>query len=466
MRRIRTASIATLGCKLNQSESDRMSRQLAEAGVTLVPFGQPADLYLVNSCTVTHIGDRKSRQLIRQAVRANPEAFVAVAGCYAEVEADAVKAMDGVDAVLGNRDKDRLVELLREYALEVGEADLTPQPPSPQGKGECSPPRVGEGAGGRGGNRTRAFVKVQEGCDNHCSYCIVPTARGHQRSRPADQVVEEIRRLVAEGHQEVVLTGVNITSYGRDWGSVTARENVQGRGMLKLLERILAETDLPRLRLSSLQPEDWSPAFYDLWASGRICRQLHLSLQSGTDTVLKRMRRRYNVDQYARIVAEARQALPGVAITTDVIVGFPGETEEEHRETEAFLRSVGFAGLHVFKYSPRSGTPAATMPNQVDPRIKQERSERLIAMAEEMGREFRTRFVGSALGVLWEESLPAGDVVRAGLEHQGNGIPWWTGLSDNYVRVYAASSEDLAGSVSGVRIERLAGEGVVGAPVR
>lgn len=441
MRRIRTASIATLGCKLNQSESDQMARQLVEAGVTLVPFGQPADLYLVNSCTVTHIGDRKSRQLIRQAVRANPEAFVAVAGCYAELEAEAVKAIEGVGAVLGNRGKDRLVELLREHSLEVGE-----------GQGERLVPR------------TRAFVKTQEGCDNHCTYCIVPTARGHQRSRPVGEILEEIRRLVGEGHQEVVLTGVNITSYGRDWGSRATRENAQGRGLLRLLERILDETDLPRLRLSSLQPEDWNPDFCALWGSGRLCRHLHLSLQSGSDAVLKRMRRRYNVDEYARIVAEARQALPGVAITTDVIVGFPGETEEEQRETESFLRSIGFAGLHVFKYSPRSGTPAATMPDQVDPRVKQERSERLIALAEEMGREYRAQFLGSVLGVLWEESLPGGEARRLGLEV--NGSRWFTGLSDNYLRVYGSSPRDLAGTVSGARIERPAGEGVVGAPLR
>jgi threonylcarbamoyladenosine tRNA methylthiotransferase MtaB len=441
-----------------------MARQLAEAGVTLVPFGRPADLYLINSCTVTHVGDRKSRQLIRQAVRTNPGAFVAVAGCYAELEGDAVRAMDGVDAVLGNHDKGRLLEVLREHSLELGDSPLL-QPLSRQGGEGISPSfLVGEGAGGKRENRTRAFVKVQEGCDNHCSYCIIPAARGHQRSRPADQVVEEIQKLVGEGHQEVVLTGVNITAYGRDWGSRTTRENPRGRGLLKLLERILSETELPRLRLSSLQPEDWSSDFYDLWGSGRLCRHLHLSLQSGSDSVLKRMRRRYNVDQYARIVAEARQALPGVAITTDVIVGFPGETEEEYRETENFLRSVGFAGLHVFKYSPRWGTAAASMLDQVDSRVKQERSERLIALAEEMGSAFRSRFVGSVLGVLWEERLRAAEVARLGVEV--NGSSWFAGLSDNYLRVYAASPRDLSGAVGGARIERLAGEGVLGVPVR
>ncbi|MHB0870295.1 MAG: tRNA (N(6)-L-threonylcarbamoyladenosine(37)-C(2))-methylthiotransferase MtaB, partial [Chloroflexota bacterium] len=441
MRRIRTASIATLGCKLNQSESDQMTRQLAEAGVTLVPFGQPADLYLVNSCTVTHIGDRKSRQLIRQAVRANPQAFVAVAGCYAEVEAEAVAAIEGVGAVLGNREKDRLVEALREYDLLLGWDGL-----SDDEKGVAAPIKGAATAAvsreesslerGRGSapSRTRAFVKIQEGCDNHCSYCIVPTARGHQRSRPAEEVVEEIRRLVAEGHQEVVLTGVNITAYGRDFGSRVTRENARGMGLLRLLERILAETELPRLRLSSLQPEDWTPAFYGLWGSDRLCRHLHLSLQSGSDAVLKRMRRRYNVEQYARIVDEARSALPGVAVTTDVIVGFPGESEAEFEETQGFLRSIRFAGLHVFKYSPRTGTPAATMLDQVAPRVKQARSDRLIALAQEMAVEFRSQFLGSVLGTLWEERLPEREARRLGLNGGENGSSWWTGLSDNYVR--------------------------------
>ncbi|MGE5620153.1 MAG: tRNA (N(6)-L-threonylcarbamoyladenosine(37)-C(2))-methylthiotransferase MtaB [Sphingomonadaceae bacterium] len=484
LRRIRTASIATLGCKLNQSESDHMARQLAEAGVVLVPFGQQADLCLVNSCTVTHIGDRKSRQLIRQALRANPESFVAVAGCYAEVEAEAVAAIEGVGAVLGNRGKDRLVEVLRGYGLALGEE---PSPRLSRGEGGMEAgPSVGSGPSPHEATctlegaatalvsreeppfaptRTRAFVKIQEGCDNHCSYCIVPTARGRQRSRPAEEVLDEIGRLVREGHQEVVLTGVNITAYGRDFGSDTARESSRGAGLLRLLERILAETDVPRLRLSSLQPEDWTPAFYDLWSSGRLCRHLHLSLQSGSGAVLKRMRRRYNVDRYARIVDDARRALPGVAITTDVIVGFPGESDEEFEETERFLRTIGFAGLHVFKYSPRKGTPAASMPDQVDPRVKQQRSDRLIGLAREMAAEFCSQFVGSVLGVLWEERVPQEEARRLGLIRCGE-ASWWTGLSDNYVRIFARSSGDLGGTVCGARVERPATEGVIGIPLR
>jgi threonylcarbamoyladenosine tRNA methylthiotransferase MtaB len=260
-----------------------------------------------------------------------------------------------------------------------------------------------------------------------------------------------------------VLTGVNITAYGRDYRSPSAGQNARGVGLLKLVARILEETDIPRLRLSSLQPEDWTPRFYDLWASGRLCRHLHLSLQSGSNAVLRRMRRRYNVSQYARIVEEARKALPGVAVTTDVIAGFPGESESEQLETERFLRSIGFAGLHVFKYSPRSGTDAAEMPGQVAPAVKQERSERLIGLAREMSRGFRSESLGTVLSVLWEEVGPAGEARGLGIEVDGT---LWTGLSDNYIRVYGASPAALGGSISGARVTALAGEGVLAVPLR
>jgi len=452
LKRIRTASIATLGCKLNQSESDRMMRELSSAGVVIVPFGQPADLCLINSCTVTHIGDRKSRQLIRQATRANPGAFVAVTGCYAELEPEAVSAIEEVAAVLGNAGKDRLIESLREYWLELGT--------------ERRNDNVGAGGPAtQHPSRTRAFVKIQEGCDNHCSYCIVPRARGHQRSLSTEEILDEIRRLVAAGCQEAVLTGVNITAYGRDQGASTARESARGIGLVRLLERILSDTEISRVRLSSLQPEDWNPRFHELWTTGRLCRHLHLSLQSGSDAVLRRMRRRYNTGQYARIVEEARRELPGVAITTDVITGFPGESEAEHLETESFLHSIGFAGLHVFKYSPRAGTDAAAMADQVDPRVKQERSDLLIALAGEMSRQFRVQLAGSVLSALWEEPLPSTRARSLGIDARGGRI-WWSGISDNYVRVYAAGPASLQGTVSGARIGPVVGDGVVGTMVR
>mgnify|MGYP005843352307 CR=1 FL=1 len=470
MKRVCTASIATLGCKLNQSESDQMARQLAAAGVAILPFGQPVDLCIVNSCTVTHVGDRKSRQLIRQAHRRSPDAFLAVAGCYAEMDPSAVAAIEGVDAVLGNRGKERLVEELERRGLKVGAERVLPRTAAHRHGGgrlaaaceDAPAPTLSRREGGSA--RARAFVKIQDGCDSRCSYCIVPQARGRQRSRPKGEVIQEIRERVAEGFQEVVLTGVNITAYGRDLASAGGGGSARGRGLMMLLRGILAETEVPRIRLSSLQPEDWSPAFYDLWASGRMCRHLHLSLQSGSDAVLKRMHRRYNVDGYARVVAEARQAVPGVAITTDVIVGFPGETELEHRETEGFLRSVGFAGLHVFKYSPRAGTPAARMPDQVDPRVKQERSERLMRIADEMEREFRSRFLGTVLDVLWEEMLDDGDVRRLELPRR-DVSHWWSGLSDNYVRVYAPGEGDLVGLVSGVRADGICETGLVGSRI-
>ena len=459
MRRIRTASIATLGCKLNQSESDQMARRLAEAGVRLVPFGEAADLCLINSCTVTHIGDRKSRQLIRQAVRANPEAFVAVAGCYAELETESVAAIPGVGAVLGNRGKERLVEVLREKGLDLGNGQILPG-----SSVWLADATQAAGREARPAARTRAFVKIQEGCDNRCSYCIVPQARGKGRSRPGDEVVGEIRALSAEGCREIVLTGVNITAYGRDRGSADSAKIARGMGLHGLIERILAETELSRLRLSSLQPEDWDPRFCDLWRSGRLCRQLHLSLQSGSDPVLRRMHRRYNGDRYRRIVGEARDALPGVAITTDVIVGFPGETEAEQLETESFLRDIGFAGLHLFKYSPRAGTAAAEMAGQVDPRVKQDRSRRLIDLGREMGDGFRAGFEGSVLSVLWEERVPEAEARK--LLNDASEVPCWSGLSDNYIRVYARNPREVVGTIGGARVESLVPEGVAGVALR
>jgi threonylcarbamoyladenosine tRNA methylthiotransferase MtaB len=463
LRRIRSASIATLGCKLNQSESDDIARQLAEAGVELVPFGEAADLCLVNSCTVTHIGDRKSRQTIRQAVRSSPGAFVVVVGCYAEMEPETVRGIEGVGAVLGNEDKANLPEALRRHSIDLGGP---PAAACHAGSEELTSASAHLAEAARAavpGKRTRALVKVQDGCDCSCSYCIVPKARGHQRSRPAGEVVAEIGRLASEGCQEVVLTGVNITAYGRDYQSRSAGESARGAGLQKLLTRILEETDIPRVRLSSLQPEDWTPAFYDLWPTGRMCRHLHLSLQSGSDSVLRRMRRRYNVGQYARIAAEAREALPGVALTTDVIVGFPGESGDEYLETERFLRSVGFAGLHVFKFSPRSGTAAADMPGQVAPEVKQERSDRLIDLARDMSRGFRSECLGAVLSVLWEDGVTAREARGLGLD---GGDSLWTGVSDNYIRVYGISPAALSGSIGGARVTALSREGVLAVPLR
>lgn len=461
---IRTAAIATLGCKLNQSESDEMARQLDEAGVAIVPFGHAADLFIINSCTVTHVGDRKSRHLVRQAVRANPSAYVAVTGCYAELEPKTIEAIEGVSAIIGNAGKGKLLDALRERGLCFGVTDGESERVSEETSLPFSrslAPSITRSLTAK----TRAFVKIQEGCDNNCSYCIVPQARGEGHSLSTEAIVKEIRRRVDEGYQEVVLTGVNITAFDRDRGTASAVDAARGMGLVRLLEAILELTTIPRIRLSSLQPEDWNSGYYPLFDTGRLCRQLHLSLQSGSDAVLRRMRRRYNSRQYREIVEAARQEIPGVAITTDVIAGFPGETEEEHEESEQFLRSIGFAGLHVFKYSPRTGTPAATMPEQVPAQVKQDRSERLIGLADAMGREFRAGFAGTVLSVLWEEPLSRGDAQNLGLEQSGGRI-MWSGLSDNYIRVYARGPEGLHGTIGGAIIGPVVGDGVLGTLVR
>jgi len=361
--------LASLGCKLNQSEIEALAREFIAVGHQVVGASDEAALCVVNTCTVTHIAARKSRQLIRRLHRANPQARIIVTGCYAEMSPEEIEGIEGVDLVVGNEDKERLVGM-------VGGARVSPSPiPYP-----LFP------------NRTRAFVKIQDGCDNACTYCIVTIARGRQRSRPPAEVLAEIRARVAAGYKEAVLTGVHIGAYGQDIGT----------SLFDLVEEILRETDVPRLRLSSIEPWDLDPALLGLWHDRRLCRHLHLPLQSGCDATLRRMGRRYNAAQYAEKVRMAKEAIPDLAVTTDIIVGFPGETEAEFEESYCFVEAMGFARAHVFKYSPRPGTAAAAMPHQVPQEVKVARSEAMIELAKQSSERFRQGFLGRTMGVLWE----------------------------------------------------------------
>ncbi|OQY35436.1 MAG: tRNA (N(6)-L-threonylcarbamoyladenosine(37)-C(2))-methylthiotransferase MtaB [Anaerolineaceae bacterium 4572_5.2] len=397
-----------IGCRLNISEIERLGRQFQMAGHQLVGPGENAELCVFNSCTVTHIADRSSRQRIRRLKRDNPGAVVIVTGCYAEMSPDAVAALD-VDLIVGNEDKDRIVQLATEAGLLYDE-DLIPAP-------DASFP-LPESAGGH----TRAFVKVQDGCDNHCTYCIVTVARGVGRSRSISDVVAEIRQLRERGYQEAVLTGVHLGSFGHERG--------ERDGLKKLVRAILSETDLPRLRLSSLEPWDLAPDFFELWKNPRLCRHLHLPLQSGSDAVLKRMARRTTQKKFCALVESARRAIPGLAVSTDVIVGFPGESEAEFADSLAFIERMNFSRTHIFRFSGRKGTAAYAMPGQVDPQIAQERSQRLHDVAARHERTFRQSLLGQTLPVLWEssEDTPAGTL--------------WSGLTDNYVRVSAFSAQN------------------------
>lgn len=418
---VRKVALLTLGCKLNQADSESMARQLMAAGCRVVDRPVPADAFVVNTCCVTHVADRKSRHLVRLARRLAPHAPVILTGCYVDAVGPRSARAVGADVALGNRDKDAVVRTLlgNDYRRSG-----TP----------CQGRDVLRSAGAL---RTRAFVKVQEGCNDVCAFCIVPRTRGRERSEPIERVVAEVQQRETEGAQEVVLTGTQLGAYGRDLnGSI---------GLADLMRALLEETAVPRLRPSSLQPQDISAELLALWGDRRLCRHFHLALQSGSDAVLRRMRRRYTAHEYGRAAALVRGAVEGVTITTDVMVGFPGETEVEFEESYAFCRAMGFAAMHVFPFSRRLGTAAAHMPEQVPEPVRRQRAERMLALASELRRAHLSRFVGRVVPVLWERSRENGD----------SDVPVWEGLTDNYVRVRARCGGDLTNRLLPARLTRL-----------
>lgn len=437
-RHVSTASIATLGCKLNQAESYRLQIELARVGVDLLPFGEAVDLSIVNTCTVTHVADQQARQLLRRARRISPSACVVAMGCYAQIAPEEVGAVEGVDLVV-TADKERLIEQLEAFGLALGNAM------DEEDRGGAGPDqRVPLPA-----SRVRQFVKVQDGCDDYCTYCIVPFARGHSLSRPADAIVDEVRALVERGCREVVLTGVQIGAYGRDRYAMRGQDlPAPGAPLAVLVRRLLRDTEVGRIRISSIQPQDWPSDFLELFDDHRLCRHLHLPLQSGCDATLRRMARRYTTAQFTSLVERVRVAIPDIAITADMIVGFPGETDANHAESVAYARTMGFADVHVFRYSPRRGTGAARMDRQVSPDVKQQRSQELRVAVEELAAGYRRRFVGSTRSVLWEEELPS---------EQGPSMRRWTGLTDNYLRVEIESDRHLLGVTSSVGLDHLDG---------
>ncbi len=394
MRKVKSSiTLETLGCKLNQAESESLAWQLAERGYNIVSASDGADIYILNTCTVTHIADRKSRHLLRLARRRNPSAFIIATGCYAERATSELAQVADVDMIIGNKEKPRLLDVLEERGLIVPGNPLLPQI-----------------------HRTRSLLKVHEGCNRFCSYCIVPLVRGRERSLPPDEALAEVRARVERGYREVVLTGTQIGSYRN--------------GLGYLIRRIIAETDVQRLRLSSLQPQDITPALLTLWQdfTKHLCRHIHLPLQSGSNAVLHRMGRSYSMEDFEQAVSSIRESIPDVAITTDVIVGFPGETVDEYAESYSFCQRMAFSNIHVFTYSERPGTRAALLPYKIDERVKKERSQRMLKLAEESARSFRERFVGHTMMVLWEQEIQEGT---------------WAGLTDNYIRVVAHSEEPL-----------------------
>ncbi|MBV8086258.1 MAG: tRNA (N(6)-L-threonylcarbamoyladenosine(37)-C(2))-methylthiotransferase MtaB [Chloroflexi bacterium] len=409
-------SIATLGCRVNQADSDGYAQRFADAGYELVSPEEPADVCVINSCTVTNVGDQKSRQLIQRLRRQNPDALLAVAGCYAAVAPLQVERATGADVIAGLADKEQLVDLVSERLAERGWSLAAP---------------TASELHARAVPRTRINVKVQDGCNDFCTYCIVPFSRGRARSIPIHDVLRQVRRAEAEGYQEVVLTGVNMSAYGRELDM----------NFGALLEAVLTRTAIPRLRLSSIEPHNFDPAWLSLWGSSRLCRHLHLPLQSGCDGTLARMRRRYDSPWFGRLVEAIRGAVPEIAIWTDVIAGFPGETDEEFEASFSFIERVQFAGIHVFRYSPRSGTRALRMDGRVPDRVKKERSQRLLTLSAEGKRRYASRVLGSTVEVLFEEA--------------------GSGLTDTYVRV--STPGGAPNSFGRVHVTALSDDGVEGA---
>lgn len=409
-------AIHTLGCKLNQAESELLARQFMKAGY-LIADGEKADICILNTCTVTHIADRKSRHLVRLLRKRNPGALIVATGCYAQrMPQDLAKV--GADLVVDNEQKLNMVELIRDKHISVSGCPTTRGADSIQ--------------------RNRSFIKIQDGCSSDCAYCVVPQVRRREYCLPAEEIIDEVKARVFEGYKEVVLTGTKIGTY-----------TYEGTDIRHLVKRILAETVIERLHLSSLQPQEIFPELLSLWQDTRLCRHFHLALQSGSDAVLRRMRRRYSIDDYRAAVSLIRRAVPGVAITTDIMVGFPGESAGEFEESYTFCQEIGFAALHVFAYSPRPGTVAAEMPGQVPDKVKKERTLKMLELAQQGATEFAGKLLGQTAMVLWENEVS-----------QGSGV--YSGLTDNYVRVFAESPEPLTNRLLSVKLLRIHEQGLWG----
>lgn len=422
---MKKAALHNLGCKVNAYETEAMQHLLEEAGYEIVPFTQKADVYVINTCSVTNMADRKSRQMLHKAKKNNPDSIVVAAGCYVQTSEKEVLNDLSVDIVIGNDRKHDLVRLLEEYSLDsVNDTvdDIN------DGKHDFEELFIDQTK-----EHTRAFIKVQDGCNQFCSYCIIPYARGRVRSRRFENVIAEVERLAANGFKEVVLTGIHLSSYGVDFEEDT--------GLLELIQAVNAVKGIERIRLGSLEPKIVTEHFAsELSKLDKICPHFHLSLQSGCDATLKRMNRKYTTKEYERGCELLRKYFLHPAITTDVIVGFPGETEEEFEQTKAYLEHIHFYEMHIFKYSKRKGTRAAVMPDQIDEQIKAARSEKLIALGHDMSKEFRKFYIGKNEEVLFEEKAVIGDK------------EYFVGYTKEYVKVAKKTDENLENQIVSGRI--------------
>lgn len=417
----------TLGCKVNQYDTEAVIEQFKEQGYESVAFDEVADVYLVNTCTVTHLSDRKCRQMLRKTKKLNPNSILIAMGCYAQAAGEQIKEdVPEVDLIVGTNKRNEIIKLVEEYYKDQEAYNYVDNIMDVNEFEELQISNMGE--------HTRVYLKIQEGCNNYCTYCIIPYVRGKIRSRKLENVVEEAKRLVEAGFKEIILTGIHVASYGKDLGNTTLTEAIQCVHDIEGLERI---------RLSSIEPivvtEEFLSAIKKL---PKLCKHFHLSLQSGSDTVLKRMNRKYTTEEYKTSVEALRKIWPDVAITTDIIVGFPGETEEEFNETVDFVKEIGFAQVHLFPYSIREGTAAAKMKDQIDSQIKDERLKTLKEITDKLQNNFLEQCIGKEVEVLFEKDTQ-------GKAH---------GYTSNYIKVEVSSDQTLENRVGKVFIDKRRGD--------
>jgi len=427
-------AFATLGCRVNQYETEAMTEKFIKEGYKVVPFEGYADVYVINTCTVTNMSDKKSRQMISRARRTNEDAVIAAVGCYSQIAPEEVAKIEGVDVVLGTKNKGDIVYWVnrareeREQVIQVEDVlrndvfeDL----------------RIDEYQ-----ERTRAFLKIQDGCNRFCSYCLIPFARGAVCSKEPEKIINEVKELATHGFKEIILSGIHIASYGADLSG--------DWNLVRILQEIDTVDGIERVRIGSIDPQFFTEGVIEKISSlKKLCPHFHLSLQSGCDETLKRMNRRYTTSEYRKIVEDLRQNIKNVSITTDIITGFPGETEEEFNITYEFLKKIKLSKMHIFKYSPRKGTKAAEMKKQVDGKVKDERSSKLIELDKELEREFMSKFVGESMSVLYEQK-------HNGLE----GV--YEGYTANYIKVVANSSKELQEQIINTKLMKIKGEQMAG----
>lgn len=419
--RKKTISTLTLGCKVNQYETEAITELFLAKGYKILDFDALADIYIINTCTVTNLGDKKSRQAIRKAKRSNPDSIIVVVGCYAQTAPDEIAKIDGVSLIIGTKDRNKIVELVEGYHYEQGTVNKV---------SDIMQMRDFEEFGLHDmSGRTRAYLKIQDGCNQFCSYCIIPYARGPIRSRLPEDVIHEVQKLVANGFKEVVLAGIHVASYGKD---------LDNMDLLKITQRVHQVEGLQRIRFSSVEPNVLTQDFLrGLSQLPKVCDHMHLSLQSGCDETLKAMNRKYTTKQYYDAVMRLRKYLPNAAITTDVIVGFPGESDEDFNKTCEFVKTIGFSKIHVFPYSAKKGTVAAKQTNQVDAQIKDKRSKIMMKIEECIAMDFLKDNINKTFEVLFEQEIEKGV---------------YEGYTTNYIRVFVASKDNLKNQIKSVKL--------------